>query len=390
MDQTPFFHVTGGESPGENIRVIGCCDIFIWRPLPLWWSSASAETSARHGLPASATQALESVQGRLTSTKLTKMLKAEQDIRDYVEKHRPSLSLPQTRSNTPSYEVMLDTIYTLASDLKADVADDVEYARVTPAQFEVGINPHLQVHLSFWATSKFWDLFGDLQGQRLVEEASKKQQAHHHSQQLNWAEILHLAGVFGRWISQAFAIRKKCKAMLTLPLVGRYLDKLRDWAQEAAYVESYLAIRLVCSPGTGALDLQVGKLKFSILGFRTQRNALPEIPGIWPNLENWCGIPSTISSDAKLPVPELFDDFMRSVLAALEEAHATAVRAGLLDVETTRLVVDEEYAYEEWARLARKEQDERDMDDLKATFSMCSFLRALVPLERVWEEIGIF
>lgn len=81
---------------------------------------------------------------------------------------------------------------------------------------------------------------------------------------------------------------------------------------------------------------------------------------------------------------------MRSVLAALEEAHATAVRAGLLDVETTRLVVDEEYAYEEWARLARKEQDESDMDDLKATFSMCSFLRALVPQERVWEEIEIF
>jgi hypothetical protein len=81
-------------------------------------------------IPASATHVLESVPGRLTSTKLKQMVEVKQDTRDYVQMYRPSLSLPRTRSNTRSYKVMLDTIYTLASDLKVNVADDVKYPRL--------------------------------------------------------------------------------------------------------------------------------------------------------------------------------------------------------------------------------------------------------------------
>lgn len=386
-----IFHVVEAESPGERVQVNGCYDIFIWHPGSLW-TSVSEVVSARHGIPASATQVLESVPGQLTSTKLKQMLRVEQEIRDYIRIHRPSLSLPQTRSSAPSYQAMLDTIYTLASDVKVDVADDVKYPRVIPAQFEVGISPHLQAHLDFWATSQFWDLFGELQEQHLLEEeASNRRQyfGHRHSRAYSDVEIHHLRELFGRWIFQAFAMREERKAMPSLPLEGGTLYKLIQWAQEARYIERYLAIRLVCPPGTGALDLQVDKVTFSILDFSTQPSAVPEIRGIWPNFENWCGISSTVPSNAKLPVPELFDDFKRCVRVALEEAHAISVMEDLLDVATMRLVVDEEYAREEAARKGRKEQYQREMDDLKAVFSMCSFLRALVPQERVWEQIEI-
>lgn len=389
-----IFHVVDGESPGKGIQVDGCCDIFIWRPGVLSWASLSEVTSARHGIPATATRVLESVPGRLTSTRLKQMFGVEQEIREYVRIHRPSLSLPVTHSNVPSYQAMLDTIYALASDVRVDVATDTKYPRVIPAKFEVGINPHLQAHLEFWATGQFWDLFDELQRRPLHEEATSKMNHYYfrrHSQKIGDTAIHHLGELFGRWIFQAFAMREERKATPSLPLEGGALYKLTQWAQEARYIGRYLSIRLVCPPGTGALHLQVGKVTFSVLDFSPQPNAVPEIRGIWPDFEPYrsywmMGMPTP---HGKLPVPELFDDFKRGVRVALEEAHATSVKEDLLDVATMRLVVDEEFAREEAARKAREEQDKPEMDDLKAVFSMCAFLRALVPQERVWEEIEI-
>lgn len=372
-----IFHVEGGESAGKRFQVIGCCDVFIWRPGPRWWVWVSEVVSARHGIPASATQVLQFVAGQLTSTKLKKMLEVEKEIRDYVQKHRPSLRLPQTA---------------LAPDSKVAVRGDVGFRLATPgAQFEVAIYPDLQPHLDFWESSQFWDLFGELQRQRLLEEEASSNQQHpdRYSRRRSDVNVYDLTELLNRWLFQAFAMWDKAIDVSTLRLERGYMQKLSTWAQEARHLERYLAIRLVCPPHTGALDLQVGKLRFPIVDLSNHRDHLPEIPGIWPNFEPWPGVSAAIPPDAEPQVPGGFDGFKRRIGVALEEAHATSVKAGLLDVGTTRLVVNEEYAREEAAREARKGQYEREMDDFKAVFSMCSFLRALVPQERVWEEIEI-
>lgn len=388
-----IFHVVEGKCPGERIQVSGCCDIDIWRRVPRSWTLSSQVTSTHHGIAANATQVLESVPKRLTSTKLKQMLRVEQEIRDYVQKYRPSLSLPQTQSRTQSDEAMLETIYspTSAPDFKVDQSGDVKYTRVIPAQVEVGINPNLQAHLNFWATCQFWDLFEELRMQsRAEEEASKsKQYASGHFRRCWNFEIWHLQSLFSRWIVQGFAMTEKRKALSTLPLEGELLYELTRWAQDAKHFESYLPVRLVCPPSTGALDLQVGKIKFPIADFSHQRDHLAEIREIWPDFEPWPGMSGTSPSDVKPQVPEALDKFKRCVCAALEEAHATSVKPGLLDLEAARLVFDEEYARVHKKREADRDQYLREMDDLKAVFSMCSFLRALVPQERAWEEIEI-
>lgn len=71
-----IFHVVEGKSPGERMQVSGCCEIDIWRPVPRSWTSLSEVTSTRHGIAANATQVLESVPGRLTSTKLNQSLES--------------------------------------------------------------------------------------------------------------------------------------------------------------------------------------------------------------------------------------------------------------------------------------------------------------------------
>lgn len=288
---------------------------------------------------------------------------------------------------------MLETIYSLTSapDLKMDQSGDVKHPRLIPAQVEVSINPNLQAHLTFWSTCQFWDLFEELRMQRRAEkEASKsKQYARGHFRRYMNLEIDHLEWLFSQWIVQGFAMREKRKALSTLPLEGELLDELTRWAKDAKHLGSYLPLRLVSPPSSGALDLQVGKLKFPIADFSHQRDHLAEIREIWPDFEPWPGMSGTAPSDVEPRVPEALDEFKRCVCAALEEAHATLAKPGLLDLEAARLVFDEEYAREHKRREADMEQYLREMDDLRAVFSLCSFLRALVPQERVWEEIEI-
>ncbi|KAK1829454.1 hypothetical protein QBC39DRAFT_356594 [Podospora conica] len=309
------------------------------------------------------------------------MLDVEQEIRKYAQEDRPSLSLPQTHSDNSSYAEMLTAISTAASRL-ARTTNHVKYQRDTvtdTAIHEIYTNPHLQPHLDLWGTSQFWDLVEEL---RVRDENLREARLSSLEQQvLNNNDVdvhHHLTALWDSWITQAFHI----EAAQYDPKPGRYyLEDLEKWAQEAKYFERHLAIRLVCPRDTGTLDLQIGNRKFSIsrrVGYLVdQRSHLLKI--VWPDFEPWPGMSATRPSDAV--IPKSLGDFKRCVLSALKEAHISSGKGNLLDVKTlNRLLVDENGAREEVGR---------ELGDLKVLFSACSFLRALVPQERVWEEIEL-
>ena len=170
-----------------------------------------------------------------------------------------------------------------------------------------------------------------------------------------------------------------------------HLNQLKKWAQEARYFEPYLAIRLVCSPDTRALDLQVGKLKFpppiSVPNATTCRRFVESGRTLSPGPGSQ-DMHDTLRSDN--PSPRGLCQFQGMRSRCPGRSARDLSKGGLVGRRDHELVIDERYAREEAAREARKEQYQHEMDDLKAVFSMCSFLRALVPQERVWEEIDIF
>ena len=385
-----IFHVERAGSLDLNHRtqVVGCCEIFLWPRRQIAPRNPSFRFSTSLRPTPSVTDILQTALARLTSSKLKRMLEAEQEVREYAGKHHPSLDLPQTYSSALSYARMVETIYRMESHTKTN---ERELRHTTsPARWEVGIDPHLQPHLHFWETSRFWHLFEKLQNRNLLEEQGvdgTQRPKHLQERNAHASDLWHLTYFWGLWISQMVTLRKRSENAFSSSFDELEFRDLATWIQQARYLGRHLAIRLVFTLSSGNLDVQIGRAKVWILHLGDQSNRLSEDPGLATDFELWPGNVGTMPSD--LDVPEDPEDFKRCVRAALEEAHRTSRKAALLDVEQARLVTDPEHVREQWEQVERRAKDMREMEDLKIIFSLCSFLRALMPQERKWEEIEL-